>query len=182
MSQPPQMPSTPQPPQQAPDPQPSQPPKRSAWPTVIGVISIVLAALGIVCTPVSLGMQSVNPAQKQMLRHFPDWWPTWILASSVLGVGFGVLLLIAGILLLKRRPAGRTLHLLYAIASIVMGAVGGVLTALALGEALGDLPGPARAGAIGGLAGGTCGGAAYPIFLLVWFFRGKVRADVAAWE
>ncbi|HUU22125.1 MAG TPA: hypothetical protein VM389_06270 [Phycisphaerae bacterium] len=192
MSQNPYSPQPPQPqqPQQAGYPQqayaqwpqgyPPPLPPRSKWPTVIGVISIVFAGIGLLCLPFAVLGRFINPAQKQVYQYLPSWYPIYETFSYVLGVGFAVLLLVGGILLLKRRPAGRTLHLAYAVAATVMAVFGTILMTMSISRT-GNMPPPMRYGFIGGAIGGMCGGLAYPIFLLVWFLRAPIAAEARGW-
>jgi len=156
-------------------------PKRSAWPTVIGIISTIFAAMGLICTPISLAINAFNPATQKVHEFMPEWYRTWELGSGLVGVAFAVLLLIAGISLMKRRPIGRSLHLIYAIIGTVMTVINAVAIVLLIGETS-DMPDPMRYGMIGGGAGGVCLGLAYPIFLLIWFLRGPVAKEVKTWK
>ncbi len=151
------------------------PPVRgSLWPKVIGIISIILASLGLVFTPLNLA----NPAQKEILERLPSWFSTYSTFSTLAGAVIMVLLLAAGILLFNRRPAGRTLHVAYALVTVVLGLIG--LMVVLFGDMSG-LPDAMRilfrVGAIVGWAFGMI----YPVFLLVWFFRRKIRDQVAGW-
>lgn len=188
MSQNPYSQSPPPPQQQPPQmPYPQTPtgyyvpqPKRSVWPTVIGVISIILAAMGLLCGPVMTVINAYNPATQKVYEFLPDWYRTWEIGSMFVGIVFSTILLIGGILLLKRRPAGRTLHLLCAALSILIAMVNGLVLASVIGNTAG-MPGPMRLGMIGGALGGSCGGLIYPVFLLIWFLRGAIRQEVDGW-
>ncbi|MGB2819381.1 MAG: hypothetical protein WBF17_00265 [Phycisphaerae bacterium] len=173
---------------QPPSPQPPYPqaqayyppPKRSVWPTVIGIISIILAALGLICTPLMTIMNTFNPASQQVYEYLPDWYRTWEVVSAFGGIIWGVLLLIAGIGLLKRRPVARTLHLVYAVSSMVVAVINGFVLVSVLSDT-GGMPAPVRVGMIGGAVGGTCGALIYPVFLLIWFLRASIAAEVRSW-
>ena len=154
-------------------------PKPPVWHKVIGIISIVLASLGIVCTPISMGMNAMNPAQKEAMKMFPDWWRNYQVFSSFLGVAFAILLLVAGISLCRRRPAARTLHLIYAGVALVMCIIG-TLAAVSLMNT-DSTPMGMRAGMMIGFVFGFLFGSAYPVFLLIWFLRARIRDEVASW-
>ena len=158
-----------------------EPPPRTVWPVVIGVISIVMGSLGLVCTPISLAINAVNPHARQVREFFPPWWRSWEIASTFLAVALGTLLLIGGILLLKRRGPGRALHLAYAFAALALCLLNGLLMSGSFSRII-NAPGPAAVGMIVGVIGGACGGSIYPFFLLVWFLRGKIAAEVETWH
>jgi len=163
--------------QQVPPPMP----RRSSWPTVIGVISISLASLGLICIPISVAGTALSPSSPQIDEFMPAWFSVYQMTSYAISMGMSVLLLVAGILLLKRRPAGRTLHLVHAMISMVMAVFGAVITVMIVSRMAEGAPAPMRAAFIGGAIGGTVFGMAYPIFLLVWFFRRKIVDEVYTW-
>lgn len=158
----------------------SNPPRKPVWPTVIGVISIVLASLAIICTPVSLAINAANPAYANLMGRLPEWFATYQLVATFFGIGASFLLLAGGIQLVRRRPSARAILLIYA----GIGLAGQVVGLLAVGSALSgaDLAGPERAGFIGGMCGGMVAGLAYPVFLLIWFLRGGIRREMATWS
>lgn len=101
----------------------AEPPK---WPKVIGIISIVLGALGFTC----IGLQTASIFFQEQLMGLaaqgtnapppPTMEPTpALIGASVLGILLNVLLIAAGIATLARSPKGRTLHLVYAVVSII---------------------------------------------------------------
>jgi hypothetical protein len=174
--------SLPQPPVSADFNVPVEPP---SWPKVVGIISIVMASLSLVCGACGIiqnGMSLASggkdlPMANGNTMHLPA--PS---ALSVVAQGAGwlwaILLLVAGIMTLKRVANGRMLHIVYAAVSIVLGIAG---TALAMGdvarmtEALNQDPQMAQMAGImkPAMYGGMCIGVAlalgYPVFLLVWF-------------
>jgi len=152
----------------------------TVWHKVIGIIAIVFGSLGIVCTPIGLAANTMNPAVVQTQEMFPDWWQSYNIFSSFLGIGFAVLLLVAGISILRRRPSGRTLHLIYAGVAMVMCIVGVLITASMFNAS--SIPPEVRAGMMIGMVFGVLFGSAYPIFLLVLFLRAKIRDEVASWN
>ena len=137
--------------------------------------------MGLLCTPVALAINALNPAGQKVYEYMPEWYRTWEIGSGLLGVGFAVLLLIAGISLLKRRPAGRSLHLVYAIAGAAIAVANALIFTMLFGEMSG-MPDAMRFAMIGGGFGGACLGLAYPVFLLIWFLRGSVAREVRGWK
>ncbi|MFP4104721.1 MAG: hypothetical protein ACLFVU_01420 [Phycisphaerae bacterium] len=96
-------------------------PKKPAWPKVFGILSIVFAGLGILSTLFGLIVGNPNSASNPSAPNVPtredltDAMPVWHGgAETILSVLLPVLLLIAGIMLLKYKPLGRTLHLVWA--------------------------------------------------------------------
>ena len=156
---------------------PAQPPRK--WPTVVGTISAILGGLGVVCTPVNVGMQYVNPAQHQLLGTLPPWFQQYTLAGAAIGFVFAALLLAAGLLVLKRRQLGRTLHLVYCAIGLIS-AVVNVLVMLTAFAAPGIDPNM-KVGLAIGLGCGLPLGLAYMIFLLVWFLRRSIAEEVRQW-
>jgi hypothetical protein len=190
MSQNPYMQTPPQQPQQPPAPAPPPPyqygpgsPQRrkSTWPTVIGILSVVFASMALVCLPAMTAWNAANPHSKKVYSYLPDWYRPWEIVSMFGGIVFAILLLSAGVTLLKRRPVSRALHLAYGGLSVAISLINTVILFVALSEITGA-PGPVKAGMIGGGIGGTCGGLIYPIFLLVWFSRAVIAREVNTWR
>ncbi len=103
------------------------------WPKVVGIVSIVWASLGLLCSVCGVASLAMMPQMlkgaEQQLGPMPDVMkpdPAQMI-MAVVGMIGPVLLLIAGILTLSRKPAGRTLHLVYAGVSLVLGMIGGGL-------------------------------------------------------
>ena len=109
------------------------------------------------------------------------------LVGLAFGFGLSILLLVSGILTLRRRPVGRLLHLLYAGLSVPLVAVNSYMQwkQMALMEQwLRENPnspfaaGQSSTGNMIGLVFGIFFGLAYPLFLLVWF--GLVKRSAAS--
>jgi hypothetical protein len=104
------------------------PPEPAKWPKTVGTISVIWAGLSLLCGLCGVGWMIAMPkmmagAEQQMGGPMPD-----IMKPSMAQLGLGVigfvptiLLLIAGILTVMRRPAGRPLHLAYAVLALVIG-------------------------------------------------------------
>ena len=166
-------------------PGPPSRPRPPAWPKAIGIISIVSAGIGLLCTPVVLAMQKAGPVRKAM-KCFPSWYVTYSALSGIIGIAIAAVLLAAGIQTLRRRPSGSGLHITYAIVDILL-SVAGIIVFVGWVIPQMDLSvfGPKQAGVIGGLVGGLIGmvaGMAYPMFLLVWFSRAKIRQQIRQWS
>lgn len=104
-----------------------EPPK---WPKVVGIISIVLAGLGLLCG--GCGVLSTIFMPQFMNQVAPDMGPLpptmqpgpLYIAIMVFSLLWSVLLLVAGITLLNRRPPARTMHLVWAAGSLVLFVIG----------------------------------------------------------
>lgn len=167
---------------------PYAPPEgKPVWPIVIGVISVIFGAIGIISVPVGLMISARGPATDDLRKYFPPQFMSFTRVDTVVGLAVSALLLAAGISLLKRRRVTRGLHTGYAIVNICRAVLTAVLTmtmvfpavrdAAARGEIEGALPVIIVAGAIGGLLSGM----AYPVFLLIWFGRSKIARQVRQW-
>lgn len=160
----------------------AEPPK---WPKVVGIISIVLASMSLVCGGCGLVQNVMGLAQGGKDVEVPNSAPIHIPPPSVLSVGLGVMgwlwavvLLVAGIMTVKRLARGRLLHLVNAAVSIVLTiasvAVGmaemqRVLDAFGQNSQMAQVAGFIRMFAYGVMCFAVTLGLGYPIFLLVWF-------------
>ena len=184
----------------------AEPPK---WPKVVGILSIVWGALSLTCAGLGTAsmvfmpkfMEGMAKQQNVPAPPFPQMTPT-LWALNGLGVALAVLLVVAGIATLARKPAGRTLHLVYAVAGIVV-----VLASTyfniqmqadqheAMAEYAQKYPdspfaqqADSKAAAIGQIAGPIFGliiGLAWPLFCLIWFLiseRGRSTMKGTALE
>lgn len=217
----------------------SPPVKRTVWPKVIGIISIVIAGLGMLCgtcntisgiagramVPFMRGMfkmpmatsrpttgptMPIDPkaAADMMDKLLEGMTPLYTIQAitSFVGLLAAILLLVGGIKLIRRRRCAQTLHLVYAILGIISVCVAIALHSYSMSimtDTMGGLPfgemdpgmDPAMGeqmsnlmraqfsmmsvfGAI--MIGAT--GLPYPVFLLVWFLRPKVRREVEGWN
>jgi hypothetical protein len=164
----------------------------SAWPTTIGVIAIVLGSLGTlqgiwgICAafmftgivPAGFAMQS-NP----MLAH-----PGLMATSGAISLAIAVLLLITGVGMVRRRKWSVTAARVWAVSKvlygIVAGALGWVLAQDQLAATSSSVVPPGLKGMMGGfMAGGLIlsvfWAAAFPVFLLVWLSRERIKREVA---
>jgi hypothetical protein len=163
---------------------PYAPPRRTVWPAVIGILSICLSGLALVGLPLGLLMEQINPAQRKLMESMPDWYRTVYPLTQVLTAVLYIPLLVAGISLLRRAPLGRTLHLVCAAVFIVwrLASIPLVLTLMAhIADGMNmpaHLKSMMQAAAIIGIPIGFI----YPVFLLVWFTRRKIRDEVAGWR
>ena len=169
-----------------------------AWPKVVGIISIVWAALGLTCSGcgvVGLVMNSsMGPQMEQAFRDQGETAPlppsmqvtTGQYAQVVVGVLMALLLLFAGITTLARSSTGRMLHLAYGALSLPLAAWSVYITMqqmAAMDQYVQDYPDSMFAAQhnpaiyIGMLAFGLVLGLAWPVFCLVWFGVIKTKPE-----
>jgi len=151
------------------------------WPTVLGVLSIVLGVETIVSGAGWLEARIILNAV-----GLGDGAPTvgGLRAAILLGMRAwqvldAILLIVAGALLARRRPAGGALHVIYAVARIAE------LLALPFARWMGYSDvwvSDYRIYMTAQAVGGTLIGLAFPIFLLVWFRRPDIRRHLAAYR
>jgi len=160
--------------------------QRPASVTVFGILNIVFAAFGILALFASVFLflpqaNTQNPVI-QIIHDSPTY-AAWMKLSIVLGAVVCVVLLAAGIGLLRLKPWAHTVSIVYGIYAIVMGLVGMVVNYFFLVQPMlaqaQQKQGAAAAGAIGGAIGGSIGGCfglIYPILLLIFMTRANVVA------
>jgi hypothetical protein len=175
----------------------------------IGWISVVLGALGIagnlcgvagplLAKPIHAWMRSMMAqAPQAQIDQFDaqmaaqNKYMPWMVTLAGLSLFVSVVLLVAGIKLLKQWPEAVTWLRGWAVARLIFGMAGmilGFLTNAATAEATSAQGGPAAmGGAMGeilGLIGLVVTGlwaAAWPVFVLIWFARPKIREEVRTW-
>lgn len=177
----------------------AQPAKQAIWPSVLGIIYVVLgslAALGALLTPFFMWVmdmaaehmpESESAIFNQYRQHMGALW-----AVSAAGLVLGLLVLLGGIFLVRRRAASRPILLLWALLKPVYGVLYAWLnyvTTVELGEAMAnsEMAGPMAMMDLQPLAAGSSVFsalfyAALPIFTIIWFLRPKVREEVSRWR
>ncbi len=167
------------------------------WPKVVGIISIVWAALNLLCGVCGMFSPQITmaflPPEFQQ-DPLPPTMKPGLLMYTALGIGFlvALLLLVAGISLVSRKRSARGLHLAWAALACVMGAIGLYLQWSAnaqMQEFMQQHPdspwtkqqkmagGAGQMGMIVGIVFGVVLGYAWPVFCLIWF--GLVKRDSA---
>lgn len=172
------------------DPYDNEPP---AWPKIVGIVSIVVSGLGLMCGGCAVGGllfqgNLLKMAEQQMGPVPPPMLASPIqIAAAAAGLVWALVLLTAGIMLVSRRPIARPLHLLYSVGAIVLGAIGMALTVqqqAAVAEWLRQNPDSqwgkhqSSLGNAIGLAVAAVLSFAYPLFVLIYF--GVVKRSSAA--
>jgi hypothetical protein len=138
---------------------------RSGTPKVMGILMIVFASLGILTTLMSFGGQDVSALGPEWEEKFSSV-NSYLTVLSVIGLGMGVLHLVAGIAAVGYKKNAPKLAKIYAITALVNVVVGMIVTYALLKPLLDELPG------VGGALGGmviifSLIGAVWPILVLV---------------
>lgn len=104
------------------------------WPKVVGIISICWACFWLLCGGCGLAWMVAAPqfmagAEKQFGEPFPDVMKPSTAQGIMAAVGLivPIVLLIAGILTLRRRTTGRPMHITYAVLSFLNTAISAVV-------------------------------------------------------
>ena len=171
---------------------------RPKWPKVIGIISIVLGSLGLVCGAIGAGSMFFLPSMMSgqtfeggtppVFPYQPA--PTLMMAAMFASLIWTIVLIVAGAMTASRKPIGRPVHLLWAAVAILIGALSMKMQVdqqNALAAWLRDNPSSQIAQMTGGNVGGLIGlvvaaffSFAWPLFVLCWFLLVKKRnADIA---
>ena len=175
-----------------------RPPPRSSWPTVIGTISIIIGVLGALAGLWGAAAPFVihSFAGKLHNQTFPgmetaDAWRVWTALLALVAVGLAVLLLVAGIgLVRRRRPAARTATVWAILRMVLVVVQAGVSYQLAqqqFAEMQRDPNLRAMAAGFSGIVGTftvvaiLLWGWALPLFLLIWFHRRTIKTEVSTW-
>ncbi len=175
----------------------------SRWPGVVGTIAIVIASLSILASAWGvlqqvfiLNLTAMVPGQEAMGAVY-DRWRLPMIAVMASGALVAGVLLLGGILIVRRKPACRAVCLTYAALRTIQGVALAVVTGLmqqelvAVSMATTAANNPAVAAASGpvGTATAVASGAAvamwaiaFPAFLFVWFIRPKIRREVRSWR
>ncbi len=179
------------------------PPAPSVWPRVIGTISIVLGAMGLLCYGCGaigemVGPLLANVAPPEVLGPQPQgvFLVYWI-ASHCVALLLSLWLLVAGIGTAQRRPWSRPASIGWAITKMVVAVGDTVLGFVFISEIATHLseswsrgqqqtPPPAQAVIEIVMAvmiiAGFFFALIWPVFLLIWFARRRVCAEVAQWR
>ena len=173
-----------------------RPEMRSSWPTAIGVIAIVFGVLGVLyhlfsIVPFALRWFGVNVDDPDPDMKVALSWETWIVLLAGLATALAVVLLVAGIgLVRRRRRAVRTLAgwatfrmllavgqaaVNYRLAPAQYAVMRNDPSMAGMPSGFVELIGPITAGVL------LIWGCALPIFLLIWFGRRKIKDEVTTW-
>ncbi|MHC4717764.1 MAG: hypothetical protein ACYS5V_12400 [Planctomycetota bacterium] len=144
-----------------------------AWPTVIGVLSIVMGASWLVRRnlPRAAWVLQRLPMAIRGNLSLPGGPGAWQVLYFVCGTAAAILAVVAGIWLLRRRRGAVGLHVLYAVAGLA-GAAAGHWSDIAFNS---RAPADVRRFVLFYLATSLISDAAYPVLVAAWFARKNVR-------
>lgn len=166
-------------------------PRPSSWPTVVGTILIVIAALGGLSYVVGIAglfIQGFIPGTEAQLQA-AEAWIGWALASNVLSLLLSLWLLATGILLIRRAPSTRMHAIGWSVTKMIVVVIASTIAAFMQADQMAAMQtqGQAMPQAmietmrIASLVIGIVFGWALPIFLLIWFNVGRFRRESTGW-
>ena len=186
-------------------PTPPNSSKKGAWNKVIGIMGIVfgtLALLQMITAPLMMGftrrtMEASVTDEAKLEEYMAALTSLSVTSSIVLGL-IAALLVIGGILLLKKSKIAPMLLMSWAVLKVAAGAffnyknyhlmqtqfelLSGDMGTSEMGAAEAEIfNNVTQISATIGLVGGMIWLMAFPIFILVWFNRRKVKQDIAGW-
>jgi len=177
----------------------------TSWPKVIGIIAIILGSLGILgACGGALSTASVDFLQEMLEEMAPPGqssafgslealreWKGPLVVGHLLGMALAGLLLFVGIGLLKRRAGVVRLVLFWALAKIPFEIASSIFNYIIQKPYLEETV--EQSAATPGLSDFFQGAfavgvlfsilmySALPVFLLIWFRRARIKAEVAQW-
>lgn len=188
-------------------------PKSARWPTVWGVLMLVwagLTALGACCA--SFGV-FVAPSMASLagMKDFPkapQIMSLWIIADGIVSIVLVVVLVMAGLALLRRKPGARTLVTAYVVIRLLL-VVPGLFMGIAMERPMAEWQRQMAQAQVDFIEskgtkappelveashrvdpspwarwqtlGTTLLGAAFPVVVAIWFSRRGVRDEIARW-
>ncbi len=159
-----------------PDPTFPRSPVRPVWPKVLGIISVCLAGLALMSLPMNA---ATSAYMGEVYKFFPPWYKNAMTWLSVIGIPFFIAELVGGILLLKQRPAARWLLMIYCAWGI-LAAIANTIILFNIDTSL--MPEIQAASFKMSKVFAVPLGLAYPVFLIVWFSRSRIRREVKSWK
>lgn len=179
-------------------------PRRSSWPTVIGVIAIVFGVGGMLmgCWTSVFPLftdffaeffEKNMPAGQPNPLEFAGQFETWSVIHGVAMLIVAAILLVAGIGLVRRRSSSIDTCRLWSVLKILLTIEACFFTAATQrvqfeamqSQAPGTMPfGDDFTSMIiaATVVWALVWGCALPVFMLIWFARGKIKAETAQWS
>lgn len=165
------------------------------WPTVIGILAIVLGSLGLLggiwgaVSPLVMKTLFQNMAVDPNMPYFSEKWTQWTIMSSVVSSAVAVVLIVAGAGMLKRTAWSPRVARIWAVIKMVFVIVNVVLAfqiQQSTMETIAQTGGPRTVVnvsflTIPGIFVGLVWGWALPVFLLIWFGRASMKEQVSKW-
>lgn len=169
--------------------------RASVWPTVVGIIGIIYASLGLFGTFCGLAFLFILPSYADWLQSFgmseqevqemqTSMLPvSWTVFTSLVGLALVILLFVGAVRLLRRQASGARLCALWSWMIIPWTIIATVITLVI------HLNAPVPSGGLGqqiGAAIVTVIEAAIelvlPVFMVIWFSRATIKSQVAQWR
>jgi len=157
--------------------------------TVLGILNLVFAGLGVIGLMIMFAMLAAvdtlrlgtpNPVFDALRTN--EVYRNFTILQTAVGCLSIIVLIASGVGLLQMRRYGRTLAIVYSIYALLAGVVGMIINiAFVFGPMLENAQGragPEQFAALGGMVGGIVGGVvglAYPAILLFCMYRPSVR-------
>lgn len=171
-------------------------PEPKTWPKTVGIISIVWGSLGLICNgcglvgglvsgPMMQQMAAQNPQLAQQMQNAPP--PSGLqMGIAALGILVSTMLIVAGSMLIARKPIAAALHLAWAVITLLL-TIGNTIVSIGpmqqqmqqMQTQMQSQSGAATPppGAMQGMQAAMYGSLAcmalitlsYPIFCLIWF-------------
>ncbi len=179
------------PPTQAPPP----PVRASVWPTVVGIIGIIYASLGLFGTFCGLAflfillsyadwLESFGISEQEVQEMQASMSPvSWTVFTSLVGLALAILLFVGAVRLLRRQAPGAKLCALWSWIIIPWTIIATVITLVFHFKA------PAPSGGLGQQVGTAILtvitavlGLVLPVFMVIWFSRATIKSQVAQWR
>lgn len=178
---------------------------QSSWPKVVGIIAIVVAALGImggVCGVITwagmaafqTNMQSTGQSVQPAMPFITEMgrWKAYTVLAGLVGAGLQIVLLVAAINLIRRRPwtigVLRIWAGLFIVFSLAQSVVGYYMQKdlyeqiSSKSGSQGQFPVAISHTFMGAsMLFGLLWSCALPVFMLIWFSRDKIKAEAATW-
>ena len=166
------------------EPDPNAVAKRNiVWPTVIGIVAIVLAGMGMLAYSIGLIVWAIMGSYHWSPEPQVEVNNAFTLTLSAIHILLAIVLLFCGIALLRRRRAGVRWLMIWSWLRIVHGLLQGVAQGwmqLQMFEQMNDASTVtfAPAMAVGTAIFTALWASALPVFFLIWFTRKRIRRDV----
>ena len=168
---------------------------------MIGIIGIIFGILGILGGAWGIAgqflmdafMAMVPEGQGQAIRETQQAWLGWSILTQVFAIGAAVLLLTAGVGVMRLQRKGVRLIRIWSIVKFVVVGVSAPVNYLIgrdmmaaqmeadpqVANVMGNF---AQIFASAGVCFGVVWGFALPVFVLIWFSRKKIKAETAEWS
>ncbi|MEO0415459.1 MAG: hypothetical protein AAF226_10965, partial [Verrucomicrobiota bacterium] len=148
-----------------------------------------LFSLGNLAKASTLKFQFISAGvAEDIAQTFLDKWATFFTVSVIEGATFGLMLLLAGLLTLKRKKFGSKLFMTWAMLTLIGSVFSGYFNIIMIKEQMElmfakmDDPRASQNGEwaaiIGEIASIIKANCAFPIVVMIWFMRAKIRTQI----